>query len=242
MELFGIPIRLASRDEILARVRSFLSEPGFHRIATVNPEFLVLADRNPGFKLALLSADLCVADGVGIVLAGFLHGQKVTRFPGADLLLEILSIAEQDGQTVFLAIKKDGLSSYKEIHDALLKKYPRLIVTGQDIDPAEFGNWKLVIGNSTIVLCNFGTPQQEIFLEKLRTYCGETRLVVGVGGSLDYLTGKQKRAPKLFRALGLEWLWRLSLQPKRWKRIFTAVITFPFLVLGKTLKNAIIKP
>ena len=229
MELFGIPIRLASRDEILARVRSFLSEPGFHRIATVNPEFLVLADRNPGFKLALLSADLCVADGVGIVLAGWLHGEKVTRFPGADLIEHILKFAEQDHRSVYLALRKDGLSSYKAVKQALLEKFPQLFLVTD-------------LSQAAVVLCSYGAPEQEIYLESLRLPYPAIRLVMGVGGSLDYLTGKQKRAPKLFRALGLEWLWRLILQPKRYQRISTAVVTFPFLVLGKTLKNAIIKP
>ena len=218
MKLLGVSISDGSREEILAQVRIFLTEPGFHRIATVNPEFLVLADRDQAFKDSLLTADLCVADGFGIVLAGWLLGKRVTRFPGADLLHEILAIAERDGHAIYLAIKKDGLSSYEEIRVALLKKYPRLSIESDR-------------RHARVVICSYGAPEQEVFLESLRSNPGDIRLAMGAGGSFDYLTGKQKRAPKWLRDIGLEWLWRLILQPKRCKRIWNAVVIFPMKVL-----------
>ncbi len=231
MELFGILITSASREEILAQVKMFLTEPRFHRIATVNPEFLVRADHDEVFKQSLQKADLCVADGMGIVLAGWLQGRRVTRFPGVDLLHEILTIAERDGHTVYLAIKKDGLSSYEEIRMALLKKYPALVVSGTDALLSGIGNWKLEIGNSAIVLCNYGAPMQEIFLANLKEAGVTSQLAMGVGGSFDFMTGKQKRAPQWLRAVGLEWLWRLILQPSRFRRIWNAVVVFPMKVL-----------
>lgn len=235
MKLFGVPITYASREEILTQVGGFLVEPHFHRIATVNPEFLVLAEKNREFKQTLLAADLCVADGFGIVLVSWFQGKKITRYPGADLLDDILSIAERDGHSVFLAIKQDGLSSYEEIRLALLKKYSRLSVSGTD-DAVEgienwSASWRINSGNSAIVLCNFGAPEQEIFLEKLRGINTPMRLALGVGGAFDFLTGKVPRAPLFLRAYGLEWLWRLILQPKRWKRIWNAVAVFPVKVL-----------
>lgn len=231
MELLGISISQASREEILDHVRDFLTEQKFHRIATVNPEFLVRAEYDAAFRQALLSADLCVADGIGIVLAGILHGKTITRFPGADLLHDVLSIAEKDGHGVFLAIKKDGLSSYEEIRTALLKKYPKLLISGKDDELGNIGNWKLEIENSAIVLCNYGAPMQELFLANLNNAGVASRLALGVGGSFDYLTGKLKRAPQCLRVVGLEWLWRLILQPNRFHRIFTATIIFPIKVL-----------
>ncbi len=238
MELFGVTISQSSPDEVLAQVGSFLNEPKFHRIATVNPEFLVLAEKNPEFKQALLAADLCVADGIGIVLAGCFQRKRITRFPGVDLLHEILTLAERDGYEVSLAIRKDGLSSYEEIRAALLKKYPRLVVTGKDYTVQSITSPSLIpYPASPIIICNFGAPDQELFLESIRNNSGEVRLVLGVGGAFDYLTGKQKRAPKWLRAIGLEWLWRLTLQPRRWKRIWNAVVVFPWLVF-RSWQNA----
>lgn len=224
ISILGVSINLDSKAKVLEKVGSFLREARFHRIATVNPEFLVLASRDNLFRENLLSADLRVADGFGMVLAGLLQGEEVPRFPGADLLQDILSIAERDEFSVFLALRKGGLSSYEEIRAALLQRYPKLFVVDSD---NELDN----IGNSTIVLCNFGAPEQELFLETLRNNPNNVRLAMGVGGAFDFLTGKQKRAPQWLRVLGLEWLWRLILQPKRWRRIWNAVVVFPVKVL-----------
>ncbi len=224
--ILGVPISLDSRTKVLEKIESFLRENRFHRIVTVNPEFLVLASRNALFRESILNADLRIADGFGLVLAGLLQGEDISRFPGVDLVHDILSLAERDGHAVFLALKKDGLSSYEEIRTVLLQKYPKLFSLGVN---NELGS----IGNSTIVLCNFGAPEQEYFLEALRNNPGDVRLVVGVGGAFDFLTGKLRRAPQWLRVIGLEWLWRLILQPKRWRRIWNAVIVFPTKVLLK---------
>jgi N-acetylglucosaminyldiphosphoundecaprenol N-acetyl-beta-D-mannosaminyltransferase len=52
------------------------------------------------------------------------------------------------------------------------------------------------------------------------------RIAMGVGGTLDFLSGRIKRAPRVLRQLGLEWLWRLGVQPWRWSRILTATVRF----------------
>ncbi len=233
MHIFGVPIDSLSREEILASVRGFLSqpEPRLRRIVTVNPEFLLRAEQDPLFRQALLTADMRVVDGFGIVLLGWLRGQKIARFPGVDLMHEILHRAEESHLLVYLAMKKGGLSSYEETKAALSEKYPNLIVHGSDIDGQEIATWNLRIRNSAIIFCNFGIPLQETFLAHAQNSFPEARLAMGVGGSFDYLTGKLPRAPKVLRAVGLEWLWRLMLQPKRFKRIWNAVVVFPYTYL-----------
>ncbi len=247
MELFGIPIDTLSRNSLIEYVGKFLDEKKFHRIATVNPEFLLRAEKDDAFRENLRAADLRIADGFGIVLAGWLQGKKIERFPGADLMKEILRIANERHLSVYLAVRKDGLSSYEEVESIVLKKYPNLAIVGQGfmIDDLRFMDSsdkdsysKIVNHKSNIIFCNFGAPEQEYFLESLRANPGEVRLSMGIGGAFDYLTGKQKRAPKWLRMIGLEWLWRLTLQPKRMGRIFDATLIFLF----KVLKNAILKP
>lgn len=235
MDILGVPIDVLTRAEILLRVQTFLEEPHFHHIATVNPEFLLEAEKNTDFRTVLERCDLRVADGFGIVLAGLLQGRWIQRFPGTDLMAEILKIADNRKLSIYLAVRTDGLSKYEEVKTAICKKYPNIEITGANIE-VSCHHSSLITYPVSLILCNFGAPTQELFLSSLRENSA-IRLAIGVGGSFDYLTGKQKRAPKFFRAIGLEWLWRLIQQPKRWRRIWNAVIVFPFRLLSATMKK-----
>jgi N-acetylglucosaminyldiphosphoundecaprenol N-acetyl-beta-D-mannosaminyltransferase len=248
MNILGIDIDESSRDEIHARVDGFLREDRFHRIATVNPEFLVEADRNPSFRDSLLSADLRVADGVGIVLASLFRGRRITRYPGADLLFHILAKAEREHIPVFLAVREDGLSKYEEVRQAIVKRYPDIEVSGENVDIADcrlqiadFGSRNLqskILNHQCMILfCNFGAPSQELFLESFRDNSRGIRLAMGVGGAFDFLTGKRKRAPFFLRAIGLEWLWRLVREPRRAGRIWNATVVFLWKILLEKKKD-----
>ncbi len=77
-----------------------------------------------------------------------------------------------------------------------------------------------------IIICNFGAPYQEKFIYHNLAKVPTVKIGIGIGGALDFLTGKIKRAPKWIRSVGLEWLWRMLNQPKRYKRIYRAVFVF----------------
>jgi N-acetylglucosaminyldiphosphoundecaprenol N-acetyl-beta-D-mannosaminyltransferase len=242
MKILDIEIDNLPRAEIISRVEQFLDESKFHQIATVNPEFLVEADQNPEFKKVLDGCDLRVADGFGLSLVAFLRGEKLKcRFPGADLMEEILRMANEKKLSVYLAVRADGLSSYGEIKSVFLGKYPGLQIGGGNFDGS---NWELVTRNFgdasqlpitgyQLLLSNFGAPYQEMFLARFKFEDTDLRLGIGIGGAFDYFTGKRKRAPKWMRAIGLEWLWRLGLQLTRWRRMWNAVIVFPMRVFLK---------
>lgn len=227
MRVLGIPIDNLAREAVLDRVAAWLAGEGFHRIATVNPEFLLLAEKNPLFCRALLSADLRVADGVGLHLPFWLAGEKlIGRYPGADLLHDILELAQARGYGVALALHEHGLSSPLQILAATKEKYPQLKVE-------LLADASILDSQSSIILCNFGAPLQETYLESLRTKAPRFRLAMGVGGAFDFLTGAVPRAPSMMQQLGLEWLWRLYQQPKRFRRIWNAVVVFPVRVLSQ---------
>lgn len=244
MEILGVRVDNFSRGEILAKIESFLEEEKFHQICTVNPEFILTAQKNAQFKSVLSSSALNVADGVGVWYA-FLRNFTwlKTRVAGADLMQEILHLAEKQNLPVFLALRKDGLSSLEEIKGALAEKYPQLNVIGEEYDLSHqssiidyqnaFGAGdRLLITGDCVLFCNFGAPEQELFINSVKN--AKIRLAMGVGGSFDFLTGKLKRAPKTLRILGLEWLYRFAQEPKyRCKRIWNAVVVFPLkVVLG----------
>lgn len=232
MKILGIKIDNLSREEILKKIGDFLDEEKFHQIATVNPEFVLEAQKNNQFKNIINGCDLRVADGVGIFFAFLRFGKWLKcRLTGVELMEDVLQIAERKNLNIFLASWTGSLSSWQETRDAIAKKYPKLKIDGDNIDCKN--TFYVLHLTSDIVFCNFGAPKQEFFLHSLkREKDANIRLVVGVGGSFDYLTGKTLRAPKFVRILGMEWLWRLVSEPRyRFKRVFRAVIIFPIKVL-----------
>lgn len=235
LRIWGISIDSVDRTAVTSWLGRILDEPRYHRIATVNPEFLLLASENQEFRRVLFEADYRLMDGIGISLAALLRGEAAPeRIPGTDILERLFIIADENKLPIFFAMRRNGLSSYQDICHALLLRYPDLCLDGADLDPPDVGQWISKIGQSSIVLCNFGAPEQEFFLAGLKRNPGAIRLAIGVGGALDYITAKVKRAPKLMRLLGLEWVWRLVLQPRRFRRIWRATIVFPFrLIFGK---------
>lgn len=226
MRLLGVDMENISRETVFAKMRRFLDEPGFHQVATVNPEFLLEAERNPAFRKALASCELRVIDGTGIALVAFLRGERLRRYPGADLMNDILTLAEREGKRVFFAVNEGGLSSFSDVSRAVRKHFPGLAFTGADIDFGRTGGTGTDTGETEIVFCNAGAPKQEFFLAWLRGHTEHARLGIGVGGSFDFLTGKRRRAPEWMRTLGIEWLWRLGREPWRAKRIWKATIVF----------------
>ena len=229
-KILGVRVDNLGKKEILEKVESFLSSNKFHQIATVNPEFILAAQKDEEFKNILNSCDLNVADGIGIKLAFWKLGlQKLkTRIAGVDLMQEILKMADKRGSGVYLIASRDGLSTYEEIRDIISKTYPNLKISGDNIDKNVIG-YGLQVTGCEIVFCSLGAPYQEKFLNSLKS--ANIRLAMGVGGSFDYFTGKVRRSPKWMRQTGLEWLFRLIQQPNRFRRIFNAVIIFPIKII-----------
>lgn len=235
MDILGVKIDNFSKREILQKVESFLVEEKFHQIATVNPEFILKAQEDEEFRNIISDCDLNVADGVGILFAHLRFGKILkARMAGADLVEEILKLAERNNHKVFLVADANALSSWEETKVAILKKYPSLEIFGTNFDKRlPFASYQLPATDYEIILCSFGAPAQEKFLHSLKSQKdSRIRLAIGVGGSFDFLTGKIKRAPKFLRIIGLEWLWRFAQEPKyRARRIWKAVVIFPIKIL-----------
>lgn len=233
MRLFGVALDSLSEVQLVTRIERWLLGDRYRRIATVNPEFLVRAENDVAFRKNLQSADLRLIDGFGIILTGWLRKKKMYRITGVDVMEMLLRIADERGLSIFLATRADGLSSYEETRTAILSRYPSIRVEGVDINSADFRNLlsEIYHQKSTIILCNFGAPEQEYFLESLRTQETSFCIAVGVGSAFDYLTGKKRRAPQWMRSIGLEWLWRLVHNPQHIGRIWRATAVFLFCIL-----------
>jgi N-acetylglucosaminyldiphosphoundecaprenol N-acetyl-beta-D-mannosaminyltransferase len=183
-------------------------------VATVNPEFVMLAQGDEEFKRVLNSADLAVADGRGLLLADIKLKEVV---PGRKL---VSSLLDRYYRTFFLG-GKNGVA--KE----MAKRYGGEWDEGHDDIKSQIANCKLHINQRIlnkinrckpdILLVAYGAPWQEKWiaanLDKIKA-----KVVMGVGGTFDYLIGRAKLPPEWMEQMGLEWLWRLIQEPWRWRR------------------------
>ena len=233
VNILGINISNYSKKEILAKIEDFLSSKDQHYIVTPNPEIILAATKKPSdeelFHI-LNQADLAIADGVGLKFAGWLRGQNLHRLTGADLVLDIFHLAEKSNWKILIVNWKNGLSKRGDIEKALHTKYPRLNFLVVDV-PRDY----LITDDNTevkeyfpqIMLATLGAPYQEKFIFHNLKALPSVKLGIGIGGALDFLTGKIKRAPQVVRTVGFEWLWRLFKQPKkRLGRIYNATWVF----------------
>jgi N-acetylglucosaminyldiphosphoundecaprenol N-acetyl-beta-D-mannosaminyltransferase len=233
-KVLGVRIDNLKKSEIFKKVEGFLSENKFHQIATINPEFILEAQNNLCFRTVLDNCALNIADGFGIKLAFWKYGWHLkTRMAGVDLMMEILKLANKNNLEIFIVAKKDGLSSLQEIKMAITKIHPNLKINGVELNVDAIQC--LSIKYPCVLFCNFGAPDQEIFIDSQKDAI--IRIAVGVGGSFDFLTKKIKRAPIFMSFMGLEWLWRIF-QPQQWqfkkkrlKRIWKAVVIFPIKII-----------
>lgn len=243
--LLGVDITNATQEEILEYIFSSLEnslKPYY--IVTPNPEMLVLSQKRNEFNRALNQALLALPDGVGITIAGQLLGIPFKeRVTGTDILEEVCKmIVNLNKKQVKNAITVGFLGGRENVAqktaDCLREKYPGLAVAfaGEEWPKAAPLHLWTSEPQIDILFVAFGFPKQE---EWMHDHVGKipVKIMIGVGGAFDYISGNVSRAPKFIRSIGLEWLYRLIRQPWRVKRQL-ALITFVFLVLSERFNRS----
>lgn len=205
-------------------------------ITTPNPEIVLEAGKNEELFYILNKADISLADGFGLKIAARLMGKKIERYTGADLSIDLLNLAQKENKKVLIINWTKSLSTKNDIEKVIKTRYPnlRFQVIDSERENTKSLNWELINEfQAEILLLNFGAFFQERFIYLNRHKFKNLKIAVGIGGALDFLSGKIKRAPKAIRSLGIEWLWRLYQEPKkRCKRIFQAVFIFSFEIIN----------
>lgn len=221
--VLGIPVHAVTAQGALTLIEQFMAEPRVHQVATVNPEFVMAAQYDPAFRYALQTADLRLPDGIGMLYAARLRGRSLPeRVPGSELVYALAERAAGRRWPLFLLGAGPGVA--EEAARVFCERYPDLCIAGAYAgSPAVEENDEIVrrINDSgaALLFVAYGAPKQDKWIERNRLNLRTVRVAVGVGGSLDFVTGRAVRAPRWAQQMGLEWLHRLYKEPWRWRRM-----------------------
>lgn len=221
VRILGVRVDAITCDDMIDRIGAWIREGGPHQICTANPEFVMEARRNPPFAAVLEAADLCIPDGVGLLWAARRLGRRLPeRVTGSDGVPLIASRAAEQGWRLFLLGAAPGVA--ERAGARLVELFPGLQVVGayagspSDADAPEILA-RVASARPDVLFVAYGAPKQDLWISKHAAALGIPAMM-GVGGSLDFLVGAQKRAPRWLQRLNLEWLYRLIVQPWRWRR------------------------
>jgi N-acetylglucosaminyldiphosphoundecaprenol N-acetyl-beta-D-mannosaminyltransferase len=246
-EVLGVKIDALDHEQVSDQLRRWLNGIEQKLVVTPNPEFILAAQNDQAFRKIINQADLSLPDGVGLRFAvNALHDQDLEhRLTGVDTLRHLASLCLFNGSRLMLFGGRQG--SAGRAAAALRRDFP-----GLDVLPVEPGEivhhegepvlsraliHKLHQFEPVVLAVGLGLGKQEKFLAKYLSDLPTVRIGIGVGGAFDMLAGDLPRAPRWMQLTGLEWLWRLKIEPQRYKRIWQAAFIFPLIVAWHTLRR-----
>jgi N-acetylglucosaminyldiphosphoundecaprenol N-acetyl-beta-D-mannosaminyltransferase len=246
----GLPISCVSRDYVLAEIgRAIDARETGHFVAVTNPENMYHGLRIPSIGQYIRNSDFSVCDGVGVILAGLAWGHIVPRFSGPTLQLECSKYGISRRWRHFYYGGKPGVAD--EMARRLKEQYPGLNVCGTYCPP--FGELSrdedarivdiINAAKPDIVWVGLGVPGKERWIA---SHLGRlnTPWLIGVGAAFDYHSGAIPWAPAPIRAIGMEWLYRLIVEPKMrakrtwWHLVYVAQTFLKGLLLVRFLSPA----
>jgi N-acetylglucosaminyldiphosphoundecaprenol N-acetyl-beta-D-mannosaminyltransferase len=237
-KILGVRVHSVSMPQVMHMVTAMASGPHSHQIVTVNPEFIMEARRNDAFRHCLNEASLAVPDGIGVVLAQRMQGVSTRgRIAGVDIVEGIAELSARNGFGVFLLGAAPGIAELAA--EKLQQKYPGLRVVGTYAGsprPEEEDQIvaRVLAAKPHFLFVAYGAPRQDLWIQRNLTRL-QVPVAMGVGGTFDFIAGIAVRAPRLLQRIGLEWLYRLAREPRRWRRMLAlprfavAVLTAQFL-------------
>lgn len=220
-DILGVGFDDLTLRQAVARAGEMLQDGGKSYVVTPNPEIVWMCRKRGDLRDAVNSAGLVLPDGIGIIMAARILGAPLRggRVTGIDFASNLFRFMAERGGSVFFLGSKPGVA--EEAGGRIASEYPGLIIAGArdgyftDDEPVID---QINAASPDLLLVCLGFPKQELWMaENLGRL--NVRLCAGLGGSIDVFAGVVKRAPAFFRKLGLEWLYRLILQPWRIKRM-----------------------
>ena len=219
--LFGLPISNVSMAEAVERIADGIEAGTTQQIATANLDFARNARKNSFLQQVICDCSLVLPDGAPMLWASWLLGRPLKqRVTGVDLIPELARISAERGYRIFvLGSKEESAQSAIEI---LQQRHPGALFVGrhspeesslEEMDDDEILR-RIHAARPDILLVAFGNPKQELWIDRNRDRLN-VRISIGIGGSLDMIAGRVRRAPKFVQKMHLEWMFRLLQEPRR---------------------------
>jgi N-acetylglucosaminyldiphosphoundecaprenol N-acetyl-beta-D-mannosaminyltransferase len=221
IEILGVPVDCLTMERTVALASSMLAGDRPHSVVAVNPEKVMRARRDARLLDQLRRADVLIPDGIGVVFAArLLRLGRLERVPGSELMPRLCVLAAREGRRVFLFGASPDVN--ERAAQVLCQRYPGLIVAGRQHGFLPERDMPALIDRINalevdLLFVALGSPKQEDWIDRYLPAL-RVKLCQGVGGTFDVIAGRVRRAPAPWRALNLEWLYRLATNPGRLRR------------------------
>ncbi|MBA94267.1 MAG: glycosyltransferase [Rickettsiales bacterium] len=230
VNIFGYNVVVDSFSDVVKQLINTKKSKGLHRVVTLNPEMIVLAERNFITKTWLMKANTIVADGYGVKWASKVLGKgSVNIISGVDLVINLL---QQKGLSFYFVGSSEDV--IKKVVENSKRDYPNATIVGSahgffsEFDSPDVIK-SILDAKPDVILVGMGFPKQEYFIQTLAQYC-HSGVAIGVGGTFEVLAGVKSLAPSWVKARGWEWIYRAIQDPKRffrWKYlVYYIIFTF----------------
>ena len=230
VDILGVRIHRLTMPEAVAAVMQMLPSGTHHQVVTLNATMLYRAARDENFRRVVNDASLVAPDGMGVMLVAKILGTELPeKVSGVDLAERVCAASADDGYRVFFLGAAPGVAPLAA--EKLRAKYPGLHVVGTHhgyFDAREEPGIIRAVqsANAQLLLVALGSPRQDEWIAAHLRECGAA-VAIGIGGSLDVYAGRVRLAPEWVRQAGLEWMYRLAREPRRWR----ATRTLPLVVV-----------
>lgn len=233
----GVDVAPLTYKQVIKEISRNIDKGEQSTVIAVNPEKVMKAREDEQLRDLINGSTFQIPDGVGIVLASKMTGGAIKdRVTGIEMMGYLLHLAEQKYLRVFLYGAKEEIIT--EAIDSIKKHHPNIIIAGYENgyeDDEEKVVRHIQESQADVLFVALGSPKQELWIRRNKKRL-PVKVFQGVGGSFDVWAGAVQWAPKIWRDLNLEWLFRLLSDPKRFKRQL-ALPAFAWHILKKRFFN-----
>ena len=222
LEILGVGIDRIDSQQALQQIGDFIENGEPHQIVTANAEIIYQASKNEKMRNVINAAQMVTADGSGVVWASRQLGQPLAqRVTGIDLVNSICQQSAKEKWKIYILGSAPGVAATAAVN--IRNKFPGCNIIGTHHGYFNAKEEKQILAEleqlkPDVLFVALGAPKQEYWIADHIQKLG-IPVAMGIGGSMDVLSGNVKRAPKWMQKMSLEWLYRLLIQPTRFKRV-----------------------